>query len=274
MRIKDARRILLGKLDSTDARIILRLATGLDDIHQITEGESELATEAEAVIHTLMEKRLSGTPMAYIMGEKEFYGIPFHVSESVLIPRPDTETLVDTAIELAGRFRNPRVLDLCTGSGAIGTAIAHTLSIAVALSDISSEAIAIASGNYRSNIGKEPDARTGDLFGPWEGSVFDIIATNPPYLTDAWYEETERDVKAEPMNALVGGGRDGLDIIRRIISQAPDYLSPDGYLAIECDYRQIEICGRLLETEGFSDIASRKDLAGKERVVYGRRNSK
>ena len=92
----DARRLLLGKLDSTDARIILRLATGLDDIHQITEGESELAPEAEAVIQELMEKRLSGTPMAYIMGEKEFYGLPFHVSGSVLIPRPDTETLVDT----------------------------------------------------------------------------------------------------------------------------------------------------------------------------------
>ena len=274
MRIDEARRMLLEKLDSTDTRIILRLATGLDDIHQITEGGMEITADTEARILAFMERRLNGTPMAYIMGEKEFYGLPFRVSESVLIPRPDTETLVDTAIELASGFNDPRILDLCTGSGAIGTAIAHMLSNPVALSDISENAIAIAKENYRINTGMEPDARIGNLFDPWTDSHFDIIASNPPYLTDIWYEETDKDVKAEPIGAFIGGGDDGLDIIREIIRRSPEYLSPSGYLVLECDYRQIEICGRLLETAGFSDIASRKDLAGKERVVYGRRNSK
>ena len=274
MRVDDARRMLLGKLDSTDSRMILRIATGLDDIHQITEGSMEITADAESRIHELMERRLSGTPMAYIMGEKEFYGLPFVVSESVLIPRPDTETLVDAAIELAASFSSPSILDLCTGSGAVGTAIAHTLSNPVALSDISADAISIASGNYRRNTGMGPDARIGDLFDPWKGSRFDIIASNPPYLTDSWYEETDKDIKAEPIGAFIGGGADGLDIIRRIIEESPGYLSPDGYLLLECDYRQIDICGRLLETAGFSGISSRKDLAGKERVVYGRRNSK
>ena len=274
MRVDEARRMLLEKLDSTDTRIILRLATGLDDIHQITEGGIELSSDSEERIHDLAEKRLNGTPMAYIMGEKEFYGLPFRVSGSVLIPRPDTETLVDTAIELAAGFPDPAILDLCTGSGAIGTAIAHTLSRAVALSDISEDAIAIARENYRKNTGMEADARTGNLFDPWTGSRFDIIASNPPYLTDIWYEETDKDVKAEPIGAFIGGGEDGLDIIREIIEKSPEYLSPNGCLVLECDYRQTEICGRLLETAGFSDIASRKDLAGRERVVYGRRNSK
>ena len=105
-------------------------------------------------------------PMAYIMGEKEFYGLPFRVSEDVLIPRPDTETLVDVAIRLSSSFSNPRILDLCTGSGAVGTAIAHTLSIPVALSDISPAALSIAAENYERNIGKRPDARLGSLLEP------------------------------------------------------------------------------------------------------------
>ena len=152
-------------------------------------------------------------------------------------------------------------------------ALAHSLGIPVAMSDISEKALAIASCNYERNIGAAPDARLGSLFEPWRGERFDIIATNPPYLTQSWYEETDKDVKAEPSLALLGGDEDGLGIIRSIISLSPDYLNEGGVLAIECDYRQTESCARILRNEGFSEIAVARDAAGKERVVHGTRLS-
>ena len=273
MRLRELRLSLMSRLDPIDARIIIRLATGLDDLNQLMKPERIITDEEERKAMNLAGERLSGIPMAYIMGEKEFYGLPFRITEDVLIPRPDTETLVDVAIRLSSSFSNPRILDLCTGSGAVGTAIAHTLSIPVALSDISPAALSIAAENYERNIGKRPDARLGSLLEPWSGSVFDIIATNPPYLTKSWYEETDKDVKAEPSIALLGGEDDGLGIIRSIISLSPHYLREGGVLAIECDYRQTESCARILRNEGFSEIAVAKDAAGKERVVHGTRLS-
>ena len=271
MTLSALRKELLGKIDQVDARIIVRLATGLDEIHQITESGMEISKEMYDKAESLLRMRLEGIPMAYITGEKEFFGHTFHVNPSVLIPRPDTETLVETAIKLARNFREPRILDLCTGSGAVGTSIAYALSRDVAISDLSENALKIAAENYLRITGKQPDARLGNLLAPWKGSVFDIIATNPPYLTDRWYEETEISVKKEPEMAFLGGGDDGLAIIREIIASSPDFLSPNGVLAIECDYRQIEICGSLLKINGFSDIHIVKDLGDKERVIYGRR---
>ena len=271
MILSQLRKELLSRIDQVDARIIVRLATGLDDIHQITESGMEISEEMYNKAITLLEERLSGIPMAYIMGEKEFYGHTFHVTPAVLIPRPDTETLVETAIKLSKQFRNPRILDLCTGSGAIGTSIAYELGCDVSISDISEDALKIAKENYKRITGKTPEARLGDLFEPWRGEIFDIIATNPPYLTEKWYEETEISVKTEPVGAFLGGGDDGLTLIRKIIEQSHDFLTPNGYLAIECDYRQIEIWGSLLKINGFTDINTVKDLGDKERVIYGRR---
>lgn len=271
MTISELRRELIGKIDPVDARIIVRLATGLDEIHQITESARVITDDMHEKALSILGKRLSGTPMAYITGEKEFYGHVFKVTPSVLIPRPDTETLVECAIESSRDFRKPRILDLCTGSGAVAASVAYELKLPVALSDISPAALEIAKDNYRRIVGEMPDARLGDLFEPWRGSAFDIIVSNPPYLTDSWYEETEQDVKAEPVNAFIGGGPDGLDLIRNIVGKAKEFLSPNGILALECDYRQIGICGSLFENNGFSDVHSIRDLANKERVIYGRR---
>ena len=271
MRLSELRRELLAKIDSIDARIIIRLVTGLDDVHQITESNNEIDDGIRDKALELLSMRLSGMPMAYIMGEKEFYGHLFKVSPSVLIPRPDTETLVDTAIQLSSLFQNPRILDLCTGSGAIAASVAYALSIPVSFSDISDSALSIAKENYKTITGMDGDGRLGNLFEPWNGSSFDIIISNPPYLTDIWYEETDKDVKAEPVNAFIGGGEDGLGLIRAIIASAPEYLSESGILALECDYRQMGICGSLLEKSRFTDIHIIKDLADKERVIYGRR---
>lgn len=273
MRLSGLRQLLLHHLDPVDARMIIRLATGLDDIHQITESGMELSKKEEEEALRLMERRLKGTPMAYITGEKEFYGHSFKVSPSVLIPRPDTETLVEEALAASSLFPSPAILDLCTGSGAIASSIAYALKKPVAFSDISEEALAIAKENYRRITGEEPDARCGSLFAPWKGHLFDIIVSNPPYLTDSWYQETDKDVKAEPLLAFIGGGEDGLSLIRSIISSSPLFLNEGGFLMLECDYRQTGICGSLLEKSGFTDIRIVKDMAGKERVVYGRRFS-
>ncbi len=271
MRLSDLRRRLLERTEATDARLIIRMATGLDDIHQITESSTEIADEAAEKAFALLAGRLSGIPMAYMTGEKEFHGHTFRVTEDTLIPRPDTETLVDAALEAAACFTSPAILDLCTGSGAIAASIACELGIPVAMSDISPAALAIARENYRSITGSDPVWKEGDLLEPWKGSVFDIIASNPPYLTEDWYRETDKDVKAEPEAAFIGGDEDGLGIIRRIIAQAPSYLSPGGFLMLECDYRQTGMCGTLLRKAGFGSITVLKDLAGLERVVYGRR---
>ena len=271
MTVQDLRRRLLERTEATDARIILHLATGLDEIHQITESSMELDDETVRKAEKLLETRLSGVPLAYSTGEKEFYGHTFSVSPAVLIPRPDTETLVDTVIKLAGSFREPRILDLCTGSGAVAASVAAALGIAVRMSDISQAALSVAESNYSRITGMKAEARCGDLLSPWDGTVFSIIASNPPYLTDKWYEDTDKDVKAEPENAFIGGGEDGLELIRRIIGSAPAHLEEGGFLALECDYRQMGICGNLLEKGGFTDIHTVRDLADKERVIYGRR---
>ena len=273
MRLRELKRGLMARLESLDSRMIIRLATGLDDMAQLMEPERELSDEEVRKAWELAGKRLSSVPMAYITGEKEFYGLPFRVDSNVLIPRPDTETLVDVAVTLSSSFDNPRILDLCTGSGAVGTAIAHTLSLPVSLSDISGKALSIAIGNYERNTGMECDARLGSLFEPWAGETFDIIASNPPYLTEKWYEETEEDVKKEPRLAFIGGDDDGLSLIRRIIHEAPRHLNDGGFLAIECDYRQMESCARIFRNEGFSSIAIAEDAAGRERVIHGRRLS-
>lgn len=256
---------------SLEVRIILEHSCSLSTKDQILYPGKEISEEDKRQAEAMLDRRLSGYPMAYIIGEKEFYGSTFKVTEDTLIPRPDTETIVDKAIEIAKNKINPKILDMCTGSGAIGISIAKETGIDVSISDISKDALDVAIYNYRNIIKREPDARLGSLFECWEGEKFDIIATNPPYLNDKWYEEVSIEVKKEPKLALIGFEDDGLGIIRQIIEKAQDYLEEDGYLLIEQDYRQIGICVKLLALKGFKDIRIAKDLAEKERVVYARR---
>lgn len=276
MRLKELKNQMMNiasKLEnpSLEVRLIIEKVLSLSSIAQIMKADEEVDEEKEREALLLIEKRSNGYPMAYITNEKEFYGQSFYVDENVLIPRPDTEVIVEKAIELAKTITNPRILDLCTGSSAIASSIANELGIPVMLSDISEPALAIAKSNYERITGTKADARLGDLLEPWKGEVFDIIASNPPYLTDEWYEEVSDDVKKEPKLALVGFGDDGLDIIRKIIDQSKSHLSDGGFLLIEGDYRQMDYCAKLFQLEGFSDVGILKDLAGKDRVVYGRR---
>lgn len=267
-----------SKLDnpSLEVRILIEKACGLPLKEQILNPDLEIDKESIQKINAMLDKRLSGFPMAYIIGEKEFYGLTFKVTPDVLIPRPDTEIIVQKAIEIAKSKRKESnkdvsILDLCTGSGAIATAIGYETGEDVSISDISQKALDVAIYNYKNIIGRTPNAKLGSLFDCWGNATFDIIATNPPYLTDKWYLETSIEVKKEPELALLGHGEDGLDLIRAIINEAPKHLKKDGFLLIEGDYRQMQICAKLLSLKGFMDINILPDLSGKDRVVYGRK---
>ncbi|MGN1189954.1 MAG: peptide chain release factor N(5)-glutamine methyltransferase [Candidatus Ornithospirochaeta sp.] len=255
-----------------EARVILSYL-GFSPIDQIINKDMPVSPDIKNKALAMMEKRASGYPMAYITGTKEFWGMEFKVNENVLIPRPDTETLVETAITLY-KENNMKgdVMDLCTGSGAIATALSVELDRDIKMGDISPLAAEVAKENYERLTKRKADIRVGDLFDKWEGSKFSLIVSNPPYLTEKWCEEVEEDVKKEPKLALFGYDDDGLGIIRRIIKESGKFLDKEGYIALECDYRQCSILSLLLETEGYSSVNIKKDLAGKDRVVYGKYN--
>ncbi len=252
-----------------EVRVLLSYL-GMSEIEQITERNKVLTPDFVDKATVLFKKRINGTPMAYITHSKEFYGHSFYVDERVLIPRPDTEILVERAVEeYRSHGYSGKILDICTGSGAIAASVAYALGRDVSFSDLSQEALTIAKRNYFTITGKKGDGRPGSLFEPWKGEKFALITANPPYLTQSWYMETERDVKSEPVMAIVSDGGDGMDIIRGIVSDAGDYLEEKGMLLIECDYRQTEPLSALLKENGFSDVKTEKDLGGRERIVYG-----
>ena len=255
-----------------EARVLLSFL-GFSPLKQITDKNEEVSQKTADEATSMMEKRASGYPMAYITGVKEFWGMEFKVNDNVLIPRPDTETLVEVAVDLyIENNLQGKILDLCTGSGAVATAIAKELEKDVKLSDISPSAAETAKENYERLIGRTADIRVGDLFEKWEGCKFSLIVSNPPYLTDTWCNEVDEEVKKEPRLALYGFDEDGLGIIRRIIADSGKFLEKGGYIALECDYRQCSTLAKLLETEGYSGVNIKKDLSGKDRVVYGKYN--
>ncbi|HPB41916.1 MAG TPA: peptide chain release factor N(5)-glutamine methyltransferase, partial [Sphaerochaeta sp.] len=207
-----------------------------------------------------------GRPIAYIIGSKEFYGRSFYVDERVLIPRPDTEILVETvlkAIEDGVVSSEDPIIDVGTGSGAVGITLAAELDCMVLLSDISCDALDVARINSRRILGRELETIASDLL-PL-GRKYGIIVSNPPYLTDEWVAAVDQNVRSEPDLALRGFGEDGLDIIRALVAESSNH----GSLFIECDYRQTKQVAGLFEEHGFTNISIQRDLQGLERVVWG-----
>lgn len=213
----------------------------------------------------LCERRAAGEPVAYLIGHKEFHGIELQVDRRVLVPRPDTETLVEWALEcLVGRA-SPRVLDLGTGSGAIALAIQNALPDArVTGVDASDEALAVAAANG-ARLGLPARFVQGDWLAGAEGK-YDLIASNPPYIAagDAHLPA----LRHEPLQALVSGD-DGLDDIRRIVQTAPAHLADNGWLMLEHGYDQASAVRQLLMERGYSEVQSRDDLAGIARCSGG-----
>ena len=251
---------------SGEAALLLEAFLGITRVRQLMSPDDEINEDDSALILEKAAQRANHIPMAYITGHKEFWGLDFLVNENVLIPRPDTETLVEEALkEIRPGYR---VLDMCTGSGAIGISVKASSDAEVTLSDISAEALRTAEENSRRLVNGSCRLILSDLFSSIDG-IFDMILTNPPYLTSEWVESVTAEVRKEPLLALLDRDEDGLGIIREIIGQSPSHLTPGGILMIECDYRQTHDCVIILKNTGFEDIRIISDLSGRERVVRG-----
>jgi release factor glutamine methyltransferase len=253
-------------LPALEARILIGFALQLSRIQLITQSERVLTDNEAQYIATLVCRRMAGEPIAYIVGEREFYGLPFHTTPAVLIPRPETELLVELALD-----RMPDkgcLLDLGTGSGAIAVAVAHTLPNAkVTAIDASSEALAIASRNAQRH-GAQVRFLQSDWYAALGGERFDVIAANPPYIVAEDPHLSQGDLRFEPVDALTDHA-DGLSALRNIVADAPMHLANRGWLLMEHGYDQADAVRKLLAAAGFSNIESWSDLAGIERVSGG-----
>ncbi len=232
-----------------------------------------LAPDAADTFCDLVERRLFGEPIQYITGDAEFYGLPFHVNRDVLIPRPETEHLVEKAIALAAEFARPRIVDVGTGSGAIAVALAHALPFAeITATDISPAALAVAKENAAGNgVADRVRFHEGDLLEPVAGEQFDIVVSNPPYVPESDRNTLHQEVRNfEPGHALFAGA-DGLDIYRRLIPAAFGALLSGGVVALEIGYGQQETIRALLAGTGFSGIEFADDLQKIPRVSVARR---
>jgi release factor glutamine methyltransferase len=255
-------------LDPLDNRILICHALGLTRVGLITQSERTLTADEALRLDTLLQRRLDGEPIAYIVGQREFFGLPFNVSPAVLIPRPDTELLVELALERLPPSGS--VLDMGTGSGAIAVALAHTRrDAAVTALDVSPAALAVAGGNAALN-----KAPVRLLESDWYAAVsqerFDLIVSNPPYIASGDRHLSEGDLRFEPSGALTDHA-DGLSALRIIIAGAPARLAPQAWLLMEHGYDQAEAVRALLSAQGYTDVQSWRDLAGIERVTGGRR---
>ena len=238
---------------------------------QLRFSESNTIDEVKsAELNHCLERRIEGEPVQYILGRADFMGLGFYVDHRVLIPRQDTETLVESAIvELQGR-KNPRVLDLCCGSGAIGLSI-KTLAphAGVTLSDISTDALDVAKKNAKA-LGTDVSFKHGDLFNAVKKEKFDLIATNPPYIPAADMAVLQKEVRFEPELALAGG-EDGLDFYRRIAEDAPLHLNEGGAILLEVGEGEAQDVLQLMQTHiDCADSGIIRDLNGIERIVWAR----
>ncbi len=269
-----ARLIAVLSLDPASARIevqcLLQQVLNVTRAYLPTHPERRLNKPEQTRYDELLQRRLQGEPIAYLLGEREFFGLMFKVTPATLIPRPETELLVELALQRISKHQPCRVLDLGTGSGAIALAIAHECSnVKVVACDISAEALEVARENaQRLNI-THVSFVLSDWFAALTGKRFDIIVANPPYVAADDPHLAQGDVRFEPVSALASGG-DGLHDIRHIISHAGKYLEPNGWLLLEHGYDQAAQVRELLQQAGYGEVFSALDLARIERVSGGR----
>ena len=261
-----------SRIERNEARQLLQHIGAFSHAELIAHPERELTVEQLAQYAALVARRAAGEPLAYLLGSAFFCGLEFAVSPAVLIPRPDTEVLVDEACRRAQALSAPRIVDLGTGSGIVAIMLARRLpKAAVSAVDLSSAALAVARANAQRH-GAGVRFLEGNWYAPLGGERFDLIVANPPYVADGDPHLANDGLPFEPRSALTDGvaGGDGLACIRALIDGAPQHLLPGGRLLIEHGYDQAVQVRQLLIAAGFVEVSSWPDSAGIERVSEGR----
>jgi release factor glutamine methyltransferase len=253
-----------------DAQVLLAHVLARDRAWLAAHATDPLPADQLHRFFALARRRREGEPVAHLTGTREFFGLALTIDRSVLIPRPETETLVEYALRKLPSDRPVRVLDLGTGSGAIALAIAHACPRAsVVATDNSADALAVARGNAARLQLSNVEWLRADWFDATFAGRFDAIVSNPPYVAAGDPHLAEGDLRFEPPRALVSG-RDGLDALRIIVAGARERLVPGGWLAVEHGYDQAAAVRDLLRQAGFADLESLRDLSGIPRVAAGR----
>lgn len=249
-----------------DARYLFYHVTGLKQMDLLLYGDRELETELLVKYQELLKMRVNHVPLQYLTGTQEFMGMEFAVTPDVLIPRQDTECLVEAALPYV---KGKRVLDVCTGSGCIIISLARLGKPQQAVGcDLSADALEIAKNNAK-RLQAEVEFRQGDLFEAVE-SCFDVIVSNPPYIESRIVEELMPEVRCHEPRMALDGDADGLSFYRRITRAAVNYLFPGGHLFFEIGCEQAAAVTKLMQEQGFEEITCKKDYAGLDRVLSGR----
>lgn len=263
-----------ARIDRTDARLLLMNVAAVSHAELIAHSDAALAEPVLQAYRALVARRAAGEPYAYLVGEAAFRTLTLKVDARVLVPRPDTECLVECTLHWLENRAAPRVLDLGTGSGAVALALAAECPRAkVVAVDVSPDALAVAQDNGE-RLGIAVDWRQSDWFSAVSGERFDLVVGNPPYIAAEDPHLQGDGLRYEPPGALTDGvaGGGGLACLRAIITTSPDYLLPGGGLLLEHGWDQAEACRNALSASGFSDVQSWRDLGGQWRVsggIYG-----
>lgn len=253
-----------------EAKLLLAHVLGRDRAWLAAHANETVAIEQAKAFDALARRRRNGEPVAYLIGRREFYGLDLEITPDVLIPRPETELLVELALARLPDDREVRVLDLGTGSGAVALAIATARHGAqVVGTDVSLRALALAARNAARLRIDNVTFTESDWFEAMAGERFDLIAGNPPYVAAGDPHLSEGDLRYEPQHALTAGA-DGLRSLRTIVAAAPAHLVPGGWLLLEHGHDQADAVGALFRDAGFADVGAARDLAGIWRVTYGR----
>ncbi|WP_298612565.1 peptide chain release factor N(5)-glutamine methyltransferase [uncultured Thiothrix sp.] len=254
-----------------DAELLLCKVLAKNRSYLFTWPEKELHSEQQIQLHNLVAQRLQGIPVAYLLGYREFWGMELEVSAATLIPRPDTELLVQLALDHLTSYTAPKILDLGTGTGAIALALAKERSDAQIMAvDKSAEALVVAERNQLKLGLSNVSLMRSDWFSALDKTTyFDLIVSNPPYIAASDPHLAQGDLRFEPLSAL-SSGRDGLRDITYLIQAAPKYLKDQGWLLLEHGYDQGLAVTQLLKNTGYTQVACYQDLSGNDRVSVGR----
>ncbi|HDH15856.1 MAG TPA: peptide chain release factor N(5)-glutamine methyltransferase [Gammaproteobacteria bacterium] len=267
--LKEARSKLTGPEARQESELLLAEICGISRSHQLIHPDEELSEKQCQQFDSAIKRRIAGEPLAYITGSRGFWDMDLQVTPDVLIPRPDTECLVEQALQRIPADARWQIADLGTGSGAIALVLARERPLCdIIATDLSMAALVIAKENARLQGVKNISFAAGSWFQPIKNRLFEMIICNPPYIPVDDPHLKQSDLPAEPDHALISGG-DGLDAIRKIISDSVLHLKPSGFLLLEHGYDQAIKVTELLCNEGFKEIFTEKDYGGNDRVTGG-----